>query len=74
MRCKLSKHYLTLVLCTTVSVAAGLSGVRSRSILFIASGIAMVNTETAEAIGLDYSSFTDLCEEVKETVTQESFD
>ena len=40
----------------------------------MSSGIAMVNTETAEAIGLDYSSFTDLCEEVKETVTQESFD
>ena len=40
----------------------------------MSSGIAMVNTETAEAIGLDYSSFKDLCEEVKETVTQESFD
>ena len=40
----------------------------------MSSGIAMVNTETAEAIGLDYSAFNDLCEEVKETVTQESFD
>ena len=39
----------------------------------MSSGIAMVNTETAEAIGLDYASFQNLCEEVKETTTQESF-
>ncbi len=39
----------------------------------MSSGIAMVNTETAEAIGLDYSAFQGLCEEVKETTTQESF-
>ena len=40
----------------------------------MSSGIAMVNTETAEAIGVDYSKFADLCEEVKETTTQESFE
>ncbi len=37
-------------------------------------GIAMVNTETASAIGVDYSSFKDLCEEVKETKTAEEFE
>lgn len=37
-------------------------------------GIATVNTETAEAIGIDYSGFADLCEEVKETKTAEEFE
>ncbi len=37
-------------------------------------GIATVNTETASAIGIDYSSFKDLCEEVKETKTAEEFE
>lgn len=37
-------------------------------------GIATVNTETAEIIGLDYSMFADMCEELVETVTAESFD
>lgn len=37
-------------------------------------GIAMVNTETAEAIGLDYSMFADMCSEVIETVTAEEFE
>lgn len=37
-------------------------------------GIATVNTETAEAIGLDYSSFKSMCEEVIETKTAEEFD
>lgn len=36
-------------------------------------GIATVNTETAEAIGLDYSMFKDMCEELKETTTQKEF-
>ena len=40
----------------------------------LANGIATVNTETASAIGLDYSSFKDLCEQVKETKTAEEFD
>ena len=37
-------------------------------------GIATVNTETAEAIGLDYSGFADLCEAVVETKTAEEFE
>ena len=36
-------------------------------------GIATVNTETAEAIGLDYSVFEELCDEVRETVTAKEF-
>lgn len=37
-------------------------------------GIVTVNTETAEAIGLDYSVFADMCSELRETVTAESFE
>lgn len=37
-------------------------------------GIATVNTETAKAIGLDYSMFSDMCDDVIETVTQEEFE
>lgn len=37
-------------------------------------GIVTVNTEVAEAIGLDYSAFADLCEELREIVTAESFE
>ncbi|MBQ9156437.1 MAG: ABC transporter substrate-binding protein [Eubacterium sp.] len=37
-------------------------------------GIATINTETAEAIGADYSAFADMCEEVIETVTRQEFD
>lgn len=37
-------------------------------------GIATVNTETADAIGIDYSGFKDLCDEVKETKTAEEFE
>ena len=37
-------------------------------------GIATVNTETAEAIGLDYSGFAEFCTEVIETITAEEFE
>ena len=37
-------------------------------------GIVTVNTETAEALGLDYSMFKDMCSEVVETVTAEEFE
>jgi len=37
-------------------------------------GTATVNTDTAAAIGLDYSMFKDMCAEVVETVTKEEFD
>ncbi len=37
-------------------------------------GIATVNTETAEAIGMDYSMFADMCEELKEITTAQEFE
>ena len=37
-------------------------------------GIATVNTDVATEIGLDYSKFADMCEEVRETVTAEEFE
>lgn len=40
----------------------------------LSSGIATVNVETAEALGIDYSTFAGLCEEVVETVTKQEFD
>lgn len=45
----------------------------STAVKTLDSGIATVNTETAEAIGLDYSSFSDLCEKVIETKTAKEF-
>lgn len=40
----------------------------------IDNGIATVNTEVATEIGLDYSKFAGMCEEVKETVTAKDFE
>jgi putative ABC transport system substrate-binding protein len=37
-------------------------------------GIATVNTETAEAIGIDYSMFADMCDKLVEIQTAESFE
>lgn len=37
-------------------------------------GIVTVNTETADAISLDYSVFKDMCSELVETVTAEEFE
>lgn len=37
-------------------------------------GIATVNTETAEALGLDYSGFAEVCTAVVETITAEEFE
>lgn len=39
----------------------------------LSNGIATVNTDVAEKIGLDYSMFSDMCEAVKETVTAQDF-
>ena len=38
------------------------------------SGIVTVNTETAAAVGIDYSVFKDMCTELKEVVTAEEFE
>lgn len=37
-------------------------------------GIATINIETAEALGIDYSSFSKICSEVVETTTRQEFD
>jgi len=37
-------------------------------------GIVTVNTETAAAVGLDYSVFTDMCDQLVEVVTAEEFE
>ena len=38
------------------------------------SGIVTVNTDVAQAIGIDYSKFADMCEEVKEVQTAKEFE
>ncbi|MCD7854947.1 MAG: ABC transporter substrate-binding protein [Clostridiales bacterium] len=43
-------------------------------VMMLDNGIATVNTETAEAIGLDYSMFADLCDSLVETKTAEEFE
>ena len=43
-------------------------------VLTFDNGIASVNTETAEALGLDYSGFAEKCTAVVETVTAEEFE
>ena len=75
--CGYGVNYLTLGTATAdivVDILVNGADPAATPVQIMSSGIAMVNTETAEAIGLDYSAFNDLCEEVKETVTQESFD
>ena len=46
----------------------------STPVVTMDNGIATVNTETAEAIKLDYSMFADMCTELKETITAENFE
>ena len=75
--CGYGVNYVTLGTATAdivVDILVNGTDPAATPVQIMSSGIAMVNTETAEAIGLDYSAFNDLCEEVKETVTQESFD
>lgn len=46
----------------------------SIAVVTLDNGIATVNTETAQAIGLDYSMFADMCAELKEITTAEEFE
>lgn len=46
----------------------------SMAIVTLDNGIATVNTETAEAIGLDYSMFEEMCSELKEIKTAKEFE
>ncbi len=45
----------------------------SMAVQTLDNGIATVNTETAEAIGLDYSMFADKCSDLVEIQTAEEF-
>lgn len=75
--CGYGVNYVTLGTATAdivVDILVNGADPATTPVQIMSSGIAMVNTETAEAIGLDYSAFNDLCEEVKETTTQEGFD
>lgn len=46
----------------------------SMAVVTLDNGIATVNTETAEAINLDYSMFADMCSNLVEIQTAEEFD
>lgn len=46
----------------------------SMAVVTLDNGIATVNTETAEGIGLDYSMFAGMCTELREIVTAEEFE
>ena len=75
--CGYGVNYVTLGIATAdmvVDILVNGANPAETPVQIMSSGIAMVNTETAEAIGLDYSMFKDMCEEVKETTTMESFE
>lgn len=74
--CGYGVNYVTLGTATADMVAELLVNGASpaqTAVQIMSSGIAMVNTETAEAIGIDFSGFGGLVEELKETTTMESF-
>ena len=75
--CGYGVNYVTLGTATAdmvVDVLVNGASPASTAVQIMSSGIATVNTETAEAIGLDYKAFGDMCEELKETTTMESFE
>ncbi len=74
--CGYGVNYVTLGTSTAdIAVDVLVNGAQPAStpVQIMSSGIATVNTEVASAIGVDYSAFASLCEELKETITQESF-
>lgn len=75
--CGYGVNYVTLGTATAdmvVDILVNGADPAATAVQIMSSGIAMVNTETAEAIGLDYSMFAGMCEELKETTTMESFE
>lgn len=75
--CGYGVNYVELGTATADMVADILVGGKSPAetpVLSLDNGIATVNTETAEAIGLDYSMFSDMCDELKEIQTAEEFE
>ena len=74
--CGYGVNYVTLGTSTAdIAVDVLVNGAQPAStpVQIMSSGIATVNTEVSSAIGLDYSAFASLCEELKETITQENF-
>ena len=74
--CGYGVNYVTLGTSTAdIAVDVLVNGAQPAStpVQIMSSGIATVNTEVSSALGLDYSAFASLCEELKETITQESF-
>lgn len=75
--CGYGVNYVTLGTATAdmvVDILVNGGNPAQTPVQIMSSGIAMVNTETAGAIGIDYSSFGSLVEELKETTTMESFE
>lgn len=75
--CGYGVNYVTLGTATAdmvVDILVNGASPAATAVQIMSSGIATVNTETAEAIGLDYKAFADMCEELKETKTMESFE
>lgn len=75
--CGYGVNYVTLGTATAdmvVDVLVNGAKPAETAVQIMSSGIATVNTETAEAIGMDYSMFKDMCEELKETTTMENFE
>ncbi len=56
-----------------IEATAGGEDVSAMAVRTLDSGIIMVNTETAEKLGIDYEIFKDSCDELKETVTKQEF-
>ena len=55
-------------------IVAGGADPAKTAVQMLDNGIATVNIETAEKIGLDYSMFSGMCETVKEITTAEEFE
>lgn len=73
--CGYGVNYESLGIATADMVADILAGAdpAETPVQMLDNGIVTVNTETAEAIGLDYSMFEELCDEVRTTVTAKEF-
>lgn len=57
-----------------VEILTGGKNTADMAVRTLDNGIVTINTETAEAIGLDYACLKDLCSELKEVTTAEEFE
>lgn len=75
--CGYGVNYVELGTATGDMVAELLTGGKNPAempVVSLDNGIATVNSETAEALGLDYSMFAEMCSELKEIRTAEEFE